>query len=185
MQEEFDSFWIDFENSSNRNERATLLKITYNSSKISKNEFKIKIAQSTDYARSFNKKMILSGDYKLNYVKIDDKESLDTLFLPNFLDGRFKSNPSVSKSFIDCMITDIFWTAQQTNQLYLHPIKTGHLANVFKTKLKVSGKKLLSSKNYITKNHSEKLFKSNLKQKYKCGNFYQQRNRQAMIIIFS
>ena len=117
MQEVIDSFWVDFENSSNRNERATLLKRIYISSKVNKNEFNEKIAQSTDYARSINNKMILSGNYNLNYVNIDDKESLDTLFLPNFLDGRNKSNPSDLKSFIDCMITDLLLDGS-TNKVY-------------------------------------------------------------------
>ena len=77
-----DSIWVEFKTSKNKTERSTLLNISYNPNKSNKIEFVDELALSVDFAQSYNSNIVLLGDYNLNYLNTQEKDSFDTILTP-------------------------------------------------------------------------------------------------------
>ena len=86
MHKKYDSIWIEFKDGLYKNDRTTLLNLAYNPNRNNKTDFLEDLAKSIDHAQSFNSKLILLGEYNLNYLYEDDKQSLDTILIPYNLD---------------------------------------------------------------------------------------------------
>ena len=82
MQKKYDSIRIEFKAGLNKNDRTTLINLAYNPNRNNKTDFLEDQAKSIDHAQSFNSNVILLGDYNLNYLNEDDKQSSDTILIP-------------------------------------------------------------------------------------------------------
>ena len=139
MHKKYDSIWIEFKAGLNKNDRATLLNLAYNPNRNNKTDFLEDLAKPIDHAQSFNSNLILLGDYNLNYLNEDDKQSLNTILIPYNLDVTNKLTPTHSKALIDYIITDLGIKDLTNNSIvFTPPIKTDHQATALITELKLN-----------------------------------------------
>ena len=182
----FDSIWIKFKAGLNKNDRATLLNLAYNRNRNNKTDFLEDLAKSIDHAQSFNSNLILLGDYNLNYLNEDDKQSLDTILITYNLDVTDKLTPTHSKALIEYIITDLGIKDLTNNSIvFTPPIKTDHLATAFITELKLNNnvrsikRKIYDKSNYFNYKFKQKLSAIN------CRSFYSNNNPEKLLDIFT
>ena len=140
MHKKYDSIWINFKPGLIKNDRITLLNLAYNPQRNNKTDFLEDLAKSIDHAQSFNSNLILLGDFNLNYLNGDDKQSLDTILIPYNLGVTKKLTPTHSKALIDSIVTDLSIKDLTNNSIvFTPPIKTDHhQATTFITELKLN-----------------------------------------------
>ena len=186
MHKKYDSIWIEFKAGLNKNDRTTLLNLAYNPNRNNKTDFLEDLAKSIDHAQSFNSNLILLGDYNLNYLNEDDKQSLDTILIPYNLDVTNKLTPTQSKALIDYIITDLGIKDLTNNSIvFIPPIKTDHQATAFITELKLNNnvrptkRKIYDKSNYSNYKFKQKLSAINWR------SFYSNNNPAIMLDIFT
>ena len=103
--QKYDNIWVEFK-SSKKTERSTLLSISYNPNNSNKTEFVDELALSVELAPLNNSNIVMMGDYNLNYLNTEEKESLDTVFKHYNLEVVNKLTPTHSKALIDYIKTD-------------------------------------------------------------------------------
>ena len=131
MHKKYDNIWIEIKAGLNKNDKTILLNLAYNPNRNNKTDFLEDLAKLINHAQSFNSNLILLGDYNLNYLNEDDKQSLDTILIPYNLDVTNKITPTHSKALIDYIITDLGIKDLTNNSIvFIPPIKTDHQAIV-------------------------------------------------------
>ena len=136
--QKYDSIWVEFKTSQNKTEKSTLLNFSYNPNKSNKIEFVDEFALSVDFAQSYNSNIVLMGDYNLNYLNTEEKESLDTILTPYNLEVVNKSTSTHSKTLIDYIITDLNSNELKNKNInFTPPIITDHLATILISELKL------------------------------------------------
>ena len=139
MHKKYDSIWIKFKAGLNKKDRITLLNLAYNPNRNNKTDFLKDLAKSIDHAQSFNSKLILLGDYNLNYLNEDDKQFSDTIIIPYNLDVTNELTPTNSKALIDYIINDLSIKDLKNNSIvFTPPIKSDNQATAFITELKLN-----------------------------------------------
>ena len=186
MHKNYDSIWIEFKTGLNKNDRTTLLNLAYNPDRNNKTDFLEDLGKSIHHAQSFNSNLNLLGDYNLNYLNEDDKQSLDTILIPYNLDVTNKLTPTHSKALIDYIISDLSIQGLSNNSLkFTPPIKTDHQATAFITELKLNNNISLIKRKIIDKsNYSDYKFKQKLSA-INWRSFYSNRNPEVMFDIFT
>ena len=186
MHKKYDSIWIEFKAGLNKNDRTTLLNLAYNPNRNNKTDFLEDLAKSIDHAQSFNSNLILLGDYNLNYLNEDDKQSLDTILIPYNLDVTNKFTSTHSKALIDYIITDLGIKDLTNNSIvFTPPIKTDHQATAFITELKLNNNvRPIKRKIYDKSNYSNYKFKQKLSA-INWRSFYSNNNPEIMLDIFT
>ena len=186
MHKKYDSIWIEFKAELNKNDRTTLLNPAYTPNRNNKTDFLEDLAKSIDHAQSFNSNLILLGDYNLNYLNEDDKQSLDTILIPYNLDVTNKLTPTHSKALIDYIITDLgIKDLTNISIVFTSPIKTDHQATAFITELKLNNNvRPIKRKIYDKSNYSNYKFKQKLSA-INWRSFYSNNNPEIMLDIFT
>ena len=136
--------------------------------------------------QSFNSNLFLLGDYNLNYLSEDDKQSLDTILIPYNLDVTNKLTPTHSKALIDYFITDLGIKDLTNNSMvFTPPIRTDHQATAFITELKLNKNvRPIKRKIYDKSNYSISKFKQKLSA-INWRSFYSNNNPEIMLDIFT
>ena len=139
MHKNYGNICIEFKARMKKIDRTTLLSLANNPNRNNKTDYLEDLAKSIDHAQSFNSNLILLGDYNLNYLNEDDKQSLDTILIPYNLDVTNKLTPTHSKALIDYIITDLsIKDLINKSIIFIPPIKTDHQATAFITELKLN-----------------------------------------------
>ena len=186
MHKKYDSILIEFKAGLNKNDRTTLINLAYNPKRNNKADFLKDLAKSIDHAQSFNSNLILLGDYNLNYLTKDDKQSLDTILIPYNLDVTNKLTPTHSKALIDYIIADLDIKDLTNNSIvFTPPIKIDHQATAFITELKLNNNvRSIKPKIYDKSNYSNYMFKQKLSG-INWRSFYSNNNPEVMLDIFT
>ena len=161
MLKKYDSNWTKNKAGlNNKNDRTTLLNLAYNPNRNNKTDFLEDLAKSIYHAQSFSSNLILLGDYNVNYLNEDDKQSVLTIFVPYNLDVTNKLTPNHPKALI---ITDLSIKDLTNNSLvFTPPIKTDHQTTAFITELKMNNIRPIKRKMYDKSNYSDYKFKQKL-----------------------
>ena len=186
MHKKYESMWIEFKAGLNKSDRTTLINLAYNPNRNNKTDFLEDQAKSIDHAQSFNSNIILLGDYNLNYLNEDDKQSSDTILIPFNLDVTNKLTPTHSKAVIDYIITDLgIKDLTNTSIVFTPPIKTAHQATAFVRKVKLNNNiRSIKRKIYDKSNYSNYKFKQKLSA-INWRSFYSNNSPELMLDIFT
>ena len=113
--------------------------MSYNPNKALLNKFLEELSTSIDYAITENKPITLMGDYNLDYLNKNEKESLDTIMVPygmNITNNKIPTRISGNcKSLLDYIITDL----PELKRTYISdtPLRTiqGKMSDHFETSI--------------------------------------------------
>ena len=146
-----------------------LVNVTYNPNKQNSTDFLDQLAINIDYAITKNEKIILLGDYSINYLDTLERSRLETVILPYDLHIKNQTIPTRlnrdnnTKSRIHYIITDC--SIINDTIIFDSILKSDHFASLSLLRLHVETKKVpVQKKLFDKKNYNALDFKHCLEQ---------------------
>ena len=166
-----------------------LVNVAYNPNKQNSTDFLDQLAINIDNAITKNEKIILLGDYNINYLDILERSRLETVIPPYDLHIKNQTIPprlnrgNYTKSLIDYIITD----CSTINDTIICDsiVKSDHFATLSLLGLHVETKKIPVQKKFFDKKNYNALdFKHCLEQQ-NWQKMYVQNNLDSMLQVFT
>ena len=164
-----------------------LVNVTYNPNKQNSTDFLDQLAINIDNAITKNEKIILLGDYNINYLDTLERSRLETVILPYDLHIKSQTFPArlnrSNKSFIDYIITDC--STKNDAIICDSIVKSDHFVTLsllglhVETKNVPVQKKIFDEMNYIALDFKHCLEQQNWQK------MYVQNNLDSMLQVFT